>query len=171
MKRLMLISLLIAFSLAADAQDRKDKVISLSAALEAGLPIGRFADSHGFGIGAALQGAYCLTDRACLTLGAGYLTYPGKTLDSGILSKKYDAFNTAPLMAGLQYGLTDKIYAQGQVGISFLSADDSGQSEFTWSLGLGYKITGRIDLGIKYISIATPADPTRSMGFRIAYNF
>lgn len=172
MKKVLLIAALTAVSFAGFAQDKKEaKKFVFSAGVEAALPIGDFADAYSFGIGGTVQGAYNVASKTDITLNAGFISYSGKT----VATVKVPSLNVIPVMAGLRYGFTDKLYAHGQAGMSFWSSKVAGisvnESDFTWNLGVGYFITENIDAAIKFNSIGTAGTASNAVGLRIAYNF
>jgi hypothetical protein len=172
MKKLFILAAFTACAFASHAQDNGGgKKLSFSAGIEAALPMGDFGDVYSMGIGASAQGAYALSDKAGITLNAGYISYSGKSIDVLGTSVKADALNVIPVMAGLKYGLTDKIYAHGQAGMSFWSSGDVSESDFTWNIGVGYNITNNIDVALKYNSIGTEGSASNAVGLRVAYNF
>ena len=71
---------------------------------------------------------------------------------------------------GSEMCIRDRIYAHGQLGMSFWSLGDANESDFTWNLGVGYNITENIDVALRFNSIG--ADPAlNAVGLRVAYNF
>lgn len=167
MKKFFMIAVFSACAFAGYSQDNGGKKLSFSAGIDAGLPMGDFGDAFGIAVGATVQGAYALTDKAGITLRTGYMSYSGK--DGG------DALGVIPVMAGVKYGFTDKLYAHGHAGMSFwsLGSGDTkvSESDFTWNLGVGYNITSNIDASLYYNSIGTEGSASNAVGLRVAYNF
>ncbi len=168
MKKVLLIAALTAVSFAGFAQDDKaaaSKKFGFSVGVEAALPIGDMADAWSFGVGGSVQGAYNVASKTDITLNAGYISYSGK---SGV-----PTLGVIPVMAGLKYGFSEKFYGHAQAGMSFwkLSGVDGNESDFTWNIGVGYKITEQIDAALKFNSIGTEGSASNAVGLRVAYNF
>lgn len=176
MKKVLLFSAFSAISFLGFSQDKSaSKDISFNGGLEIGLPMGTFGDSHGFGIGVSAQMNYPLADKMALTVNAGYISYSGKSVSvtvPGIVttSIKTPNLGVIPVLAGLNYSFTDKVYGSAQLGMSFLSSTGSSSSGFTFAPGVGYKIN-KLDFLVKYTSISATGGSLGSVGLRAAYNF
>lgn len=169
MKKLFFIVALTTASFAGFAQDKsaETKKLNFSVGVEAALPFGDFADAYSFGIGGSVQGDYNVASKTDVTLNAGFLSYSGK---DGV-----PALNVIPVMAGLKYGFTEQLYGHGQAGMSFWNSKIAGvkvnESDFTWSIGVGYKFTQNFDALLKFNSIGTAGSASNAVGLRVAYTF
>src|SRR6266498_3740949 len=97
-----------AFSTSVNAQDTSvirrnihtnrnspgNKTFIWSIGVEPSIPVGRFNDYSGFGLGGSLQGEYKPGNKVGLTINAGYIDYFGKTVDS----LQYSDFKYWPVM-------------------------------------------------------------------------
>jgi hypothetical protein len=144
-------------ALAANAQDssmttrgrqgyteKTNQTIIWSIGVEPSVPIGKFSDYTGFGIGASLQGEYKPGNRVGITLNFGDIDYFGKTVN-GV---KYDNFNYLPLMGGAKLYLANNFYIHGQAGPGF-GTNGLGTS-FWYGGGIGVNFIPALDAELRY---------------------
>lgn len=122
-----------------------------------------------FGPGASLQAAFPISKNLDLTLYAGYNSYPNKY--NAIL----DHFSVIPMLAGGKYKL-GKIFISGQSGVAFnrvkfsnAATANAHSAGFAYVPGLGFTITRKIDLLVKYMGNSVKGVTFGSVGARLAY--
>mgnify|MGYP006342535795 FL=1 len=162
MKKLFVITALLGVTFAATAQNDSKKPFRVSIGAEAGLPMGDYGDYYSAVFGGSLQSEYSLDDNLAATLNAGYLNFSGKN-GSGS-----DGF--VPVMAGIKYNFTEKVFAAGQLGLMFSTASGGG-SAFTYSPGVGYQISSNISALVKYTGWSKNSVNGSMVGLRLAYSF
>lgn len=186
MKKLILCAAFAAMSISyATAQSPSgEKDLKISIGAEGALPVGKMKDFRSMGIGGSLQGEYKIGEVVAITLNAGYLTFPGKTLVRIVdydpitlqpiyANSKLATINQIPVMAGARLYFTENLYVGAQAGISFFSSNGSNltTSAFTYSPGIGYNVTPHLDLMIKYQAYTKSGSTTACLGARLAYSF
>ena len=75
-----------------------------------------------------------------------------------------------PVMAGIKYNFTEKVFAAGQLGLMFSTASGGG-SAFTYSPGVGYQISSNISALVKYTGWSKNSVNGSMVGLRLAYSF
>lgn len=171
MKKVFLVLSVITLTITSlKAQNGTSTPINFSIGLEASLPIGDFADLYGFGIGGSLQGEYKPSDDLGLTLNAGYINYSGKKITFGGVTIDAGNFGIVPVLAGVKYYFSPKVYGHGQLGAGFGTSSGAGTS-FAYTPGVGFILSKNIDLLVKYVAYSKNKETLSSIGARLAYNF
>lgn len=181
MKKIVLIIVICAISiLTANAQQQQQqqqsetkKKITYSFGADIGIPAGYVSNYSSLVAGASLQAEYPVYKAIGITASAGYLDFIAKRGGKGV--------SFIPLLLGLKYNFTPKIYASGQAGLSFYGGRDhgdengggSGEKYFTYVPGIGFHTSKHFDVLLKYESvyIASSSRSYSSAGVRISYNF
>jgi len=166
MKKIFFVVVAVVFSIAAKAQDSLntnnaytdnagknkntygenptlDKTLIWSIGLEPSIPVGHFHDFAKFGFGGSLQGEIKAGRTVGITVNAGYIAYPGKTVDT----ISYPNFKYWPVMGGVKIYM-GKAYLHGQAGAGF-GEKDLGTS-FWYGAGIGVNFTKRVDAEFRY---------------------
>lgn len=145
---------------------------SFSIGLEGAVPMGKFNDAgYKFGIGGSVQVDHKVASDMALTLNAGYITHNNKN------SSPSYRFNVIPVLAGVKYWFSPKVYGSGQLGAAFNSVKVNNASSnatstgFAYSPGIGFNISNSVDLLIKYFGNSVDGVAFSSVGARLAYNF
>lgn len=166
MKKLFLAFVVIVITTSVNAQT------SFSIGLEGAAPMGIFNDlGYKFGIGGSAQLDYKVASEMALTLNAGYITFNNKS------SSPSYRFNVIPVMGGVKYWFSPKLYGSAQLGAAFNSVkvnNTSGTSTstgFAYSPGIGFNITNSLDLLLKYLGNSSNGSTFSTVGARLAYNF
>ena len=120
-----------------------DKTLIWSIGVEPSTPVGHFHDLAKFGFGASLQGEIKAGRNVGVTVNAGYIAYPGKTVDT----ITYPNFKYWPVMGGLKLYM-GKAYLHGQAGAGF--GDKGLGTSFWYGGGLGVNFTKTIDAEFRY---------------------
>ncbi|MBB5620639.1 hypothetical protein HDE69_001688 [Pedobacter cryoconitis] len=176
MKKIILILIIGAISIltvSAQEQDKIKKRITYSFGADIGIPAGYVSNYSSLVAGASLQAEYPAFKNLGITASAGYLDFIAKRGGKGV--------PFIPLLLGLKYNFTPKIYVSGQAGMSFYAGRDngdgsgggSGEKYFTYVPGLGFHTSKHFDVLFKYESvyIASSSRTYSSAGVRISYNF
>lgn len=148
----------------------QDKPVTFSIGAEGLLPVGDFNDTHSFGIGGTVQAEYKPAEDLGLTVNAGYITYSGKTIHTPLGDVKNGSFGLIPVLGGVKYYFSPKVYGHGQLGASF-GTDKGDGSLFTYSPGVGFMLSDNIDAEVKYVGMSKNSANLNSVGVRLAYNF
>lgn len=145
---------------------------SFSLGLEAAVPMGDFNKlGYKFGFGGSLQVDHKVASDMALTLNAGYITHNNKTTTPSV------RFNVIPVLAGVKYWFSPKVYGSAQLGAAFNSAKVNNQTGnststgFAYSPGVGFNISNNIDLLVKYFGNSVNGGSFSSIGARLAYTF
>lgn len=160
--KLLLLVVLLVVTLSVDAQRSNEKQFKLGAGAMLGLPIGDITSRASLALGVDVLGEYAVTPEIGLTLSAGYNDWAKK---SGVNGN----WGFIPVFAGGKYYFTDQIYGSLQAGISFWA--DGTKSEFVYAPGVGYKISDKFDLLLKYQSQSNKRWGTSFFGLRAGYSF
>ena len=180
MKKIYLSIAIFAISiLTANAQEQQQKPekvkkrITYSFGGDIGVPAGYVSTYSSLVAGASLQAEYPVLKSMGITASAGYLDFIAKRGGKGV--------SFIPVLIGLKYSLTPKIYASGQAGLSFYGGRNnsdgngggSGEKYFTYVPGIGFHTSKHFDVLLKYeaVYIASSARTYSSAGVRISYNF
>lgn len=164
MKKLFLVTAIVAFAISTNAQNTSivgqtqtvspagtyasgnssgNKPFIVSIGIEPSIPFGHFKRYSGFGFGGSLQGEL-KPGKVGITLNVGYIDYFGKTADT----VKYSDFKYWPVLAGLKFYLSDKVYVHPQLGAGF-GSKGLGTS-FWYGAGIGFNLSKTIDAEFKY---------------------
>ncbi len=160
--KLLLFVVLFVFAVSVNAQNKGDKAFKIGAGAMIGLPMGDASDATNLAYGVDLMGQYGVAEKLAVTLSAGYQDWSYKTgfSDAGLI----------PVLAGVKYDFSDKIYGSAQVGLSFGTASGS-ESAFTFAPGVGYKISDKFDLLLKYQSASKDGASLSFLGLRAGFTF
>ena len=160
--KLLFLAVLLVVTLCVEAQKADEKQFKLGAGALLGIPVGDITSVASLAFGFDLLGEYAVAPSFALTLSAGYTDWAKK---SGINGK----WGLIPVFAGGKYCFTDQIYGSFQSGISFWV--DGTKSEFVFAPGVGYKITDKFDLLLKFQSQSNKSWGTSFFGLRAGYSF
>ena len=169
MKKLLLAIVIIITATLVDAQMKT----SFSIGFEAAGSMGKFNDfGYRYGFGGSAQVIHKVASDFALTLHAGYINHANKRTITNT------HFSVIPVLAGIKYWFTPKIYGSGQLGVAFNSSKISNSSSgnasstaFAYSPGIGFNITKRIDLLAKFLGNGAGDEALSTIGARLAYNF
>jgi len=119
--------------------------LKLSFGLDGGAPLGDNSKLYSFIIGGDLQAEFGITQNFKVTASAGVDVFVNK---GGLVETIY----YAPMLGGLRFYFTDKIYISEQAGYSLALTKDL-EGVFTNVAGLGYRFTKSSDLLLGYKSL------------------
>lgn len=164
MKKLLL--MLVVVVTATTYVQAQDKPVTFSIGAEGLLPVGDFNNTNNFGIGGTLQAEYKPADDLGLTLNSGYITFAGKNVGNF----EYGSFAVIPVLGGVKYYFSPKVYGHGQLGVAF-GTDKGDGSLFAYSPGIGFMLSQNVDVEAKYLGLSKNSSTAGSVGVRLAYNF
>lgn len=176
MKKILLTLIVLGgFTLNSFAQTTDDETTigSFSVGFEAGLPLsGVLSDASSYMIGGSLKYDYPLSTNTSLTFSGGlnYFAYKSSTKAALIalgLTQTGESF--VPLKVGVKYFFDKAFYAEAQLGAA-VSTEQNVSTSFIYAPGIGYKIGGGFDLGIRYEGWAS-GNSFSQAGARLAYTF
>ncbi|MCX8020241.1 MAG: porin family protein [Chitinophagaceae bacterium] len=137
MKRLialLITSFILYGNLAAQAPDG----FQFGVGIRLGLPIGDFADVNSFGVGGELQGEYGFSKNFSAVVNAGYTNFFGKEINVGSITVKTDNLGFIPVLAGVRYYPSEKIFLGAQAGVGIFTSSGNSEAGFSWQPGIGY---------------------------------
>jgi hypothetical protein len=161
--KLLLIVVLLVLAGSVNAQSKDEKPFKIGIGALVGLPLGDYSNVASLAYGVDLMGEYAVASACAITLSAGYLDWAKKSGYSG-------NSGMIPVLAGLKYDFSDKIYGSAQAGVSF-STQSGGGSAFTFAPGVGYKISDKFDLLLKYQSASNNGANASFLGVRAGWTF
>jgi hypothetical protein len=161
MKKMIFTLAIAALAFTANAQSDEAGTFKYSVGVTFGLPIGDLKDASNFVYGADGQVEYIVADKIGLTGSFGYTSFPIKD-GFGLTVSAF------PLLVGGKYYISEKLYAQAQAGFAFLN--NGAGSGFVYAPSVGYYVTEKIDLSLKYQSISKNGNIS-FFGLRGAYTF
>lgn len=156
-KTLFLIVLLSVLAVSVDAQNRNVKPI-FSAGITMGLPSGDEVPYTNLVWGLDVQGEFPVASQFGLILDAGYVSFNGKN--------GYGNVGFVPVLAGGKYYFSDQFFGTLEAGLSFDTGSNTG-SAFTWSPGIGMKLSNKVDLALKYQSASQNGWNSAFVGLRL----
>ena len=157
------IGVIVLFTITSVTAQTSSSNTSFSLGAELSLPVGLFGDVYSFGVGASGQGNFGIGTNAAITAYAGYINYSLKsTYGSG--SQGY-----IPVLGGVEFGLTPGVFGSAQLGLTFYTK--GGGSAFTYSPGIGFKISKNFSALVKYVGQSKAGATSSSVGLRVAYAF
>lgn len=137
----------------------------ISLGIDEGIPTAHVSKFSSFVMGASLQGEYMLLKELGVTLSANYLYFLGKDGEDGL--------SMLPILGGLNYYITPKIFLSGQLGTSwYIGKNGDNSTYFSYAQGIGFQPSKRVSILAKYQGINVGPSKTYSFaGLRVAYKF
>ncbi len=181
---LMLVLLMTGIGLAQEGQ------MKLGVGLELVLPSGSFGDVAGTGFGGTANFLYQLNNQISLSGTAGYISWGGKSFETGLGKYEY-SYSAIPILVGGRYYFTEgdaRVYGSAEIGMylfswtftspvydvggySFGGEVSESSSEFTIAPGIGYEMkigdNMNLDLTAKYLMISD----ANNLNVRAGVNF
>ena len=158
MKKLIVVFSVVVFTaMAASAQEAKPANYSIAANI--GLPT---TSGLSLAYGVDVQADFPVAASTKITASLGYegYSYKGISGSSGII----------PLLGGVKFGLSDKLYGHAQLGYA-ISTVSGGGGAFAYAPSIGYYVSPNFDIAIKYLASSKNSYTTGSLNLRFAYNF
>lgn len=193
MKKLILSAAIIVAAISANAQTpttnastratpKAQKPFQVNIGLETALPLSDFADFYSFGFGGSAEGVYNVDPTLALTLNAGLIHFSGKDYSNAVYTLKGQSLSIVPVLAGIKYSFTPKVYGSAQLGTGiFLKDKDNSASKttssFAYAPGIGYRFSDNFDALLKYQAYSKKnkttdkTDTNGTIGLRLAYTF
>jgi hypothetical protein len=142
------------------------KGFSIGPYIEVAKPTGHLDETNKNGAGVGLNADIRL-GKFGLTGSAGFMHFPGKTIETSDGAKESRAINVIPVRAGIKYRLVPVLYAKLEGGVANYTNNDG--SAFIVSPGIGLRILG-LDVQAKYETWIKSG--SRSFwGLKAGYNF
>lgn len=152
---------------AQDTAVKSSKPLHLSFGLNAGAPLGKInSKASAFVIGGDLTVEYNISQNFSAT---GSVGIDARLNKGGVVNTIYHI----PLLAGLRYYFTDKLYISEQAGYS-LALTEGLDNLFTNVAGLGFRLTNTSDVFLGYKGLFKSGTTTtnfNTLAIRIAYVF
>ena len=164
-KVLLAAALLVGVVSGGFAQKKADDGGKFSIGVDAGIPVGTTSNAYSFAIGGSLKYDMSLAKEAAFTISVGYESFMGKTVGTF----KVPAAGFVPLKAGIKYYFSDDFYGEGQLGAAF-GTQSGGGTSFVYAPGIGYKLGGGVDLGVRY-EAWSHSGTVSQVAARLAYSF
>lgn len=114
--------------------------------------------------GADLQADIPASQGLKITVSAGYENYSVKTSFGG------GHYSFIPALAGAKFDFSSKFYGHAQLGYGF-STTSGGGGAFAYAPSIGYKLSPKADLSIKYLGLSKNSFTLGALFARLAYNF
>ncbi|PJJ80166.1 outer membrane beta-barrel protein [Mucilaginibacter auburnensis] len=146
-----------------------------SIGVEAGLPVGSASDVSSFAIGGSLKYALPIAEKTAFTASAGYTFFSYKSdiknaLKALGVNDKGQGF--IPVKLGIKYDLADALYAEGQLGATFITTSGADKKvAFAYAPGIGYKFSDVLDLGVRYEGWSVSGGTTSQIAARLGFSF
>lgn len=187
MKRTLLASAAIIAVCTLSAQDGRP-----SLGVELAVPVGDLSDATSFGFGATVGYEMPVMDQVAVIAQAGYLLFPGKDINAGLVTIEGGNWGMIPVQVGGKYYLTgdqEGVYLAALLGIHHISykipatttsvfgfavttpEQKFSETNFSFAPGIGYIVGENIDLGLRYQVVTTSGSSSSYLGLRAAYMF
>ncbi len=164
-------------SLHAQSETVSRNNLIFSIGLEPSIVIGKIhGTSYKFsGIG-SIQLEDKIADNLGITLNLGYHDFSEKDVTTIGYTITPGWFELFPLLAGVKYYFSPIVYGDVQLGAAISTGNNSdvvksGTSFFAYSPGVGFILSKRFDVLLKYAGFSGHATNLNLLGARIAYNF
>ena len=128
-----------------------------------GLPTGVMSTGYSLAYGFDLKAEFSVAPKLAFTLSAGYLNWVGKSGYGG-------STGLIPALGGLKYYFLDKVYGCAEAGLSF-STNSGGGNAFTFSPGVGYRVSEKFDVMLKYQDTSKNGFSVAHLGLRAGLTF
>lgn len=177
--KIYLLVVLFVLAVSVNAQTKDEKTFKIGAGAMVGLPMGDFtsgvknSDVFKLTYGFDLTGEYPIAPTFALTLSAGYVDWAWKSDIKAAVEDEMGmnvSFAMIPVLAGAKYYFTDKLYGSAQIGLSFFTMKDAGNA-FTFAPGIGFKVSEKFDLLLKYQSLSKEDVHLSFLGLRAGLAF
>ncbi len=174
-----IIAAILIYTTPLHAQSKKESRnhFIFSIGIEPSIVIGKIHDtSYKFGGIGSIQLEDKIADNLGITLNLGYHDFTEK--DVTVIGYTYTPgwFALIPLMAGVKYYFSPILYGHVQLGAAISAGNNShvvksGTSFFAYSPGVGFILSKRFDVLLKYSGFSGHSTNLNLLGARIAYNF
>lgn len=144
------------------------KGFSIGPFVEAGWPVGDFADTHNYGLGAGLGADIKLPGKWGVTGSIGYMQFNGKNISTPEGTIKAPAIKAVPFRAGLKYRALPLLYLKLEGGVANYTGDS--QSAFIASPGIGIRLLN-FEFQGKYEAWIRNGNTNAFWGLKAGFNF
>ena len=142
MKKLLLFVALTVLFFEGKAQEESEiQGFRIGVGTTLALPVSNL-DGISIGYGVDVLAHYGVTDNFAVTLDAGYI---------GLLGKAgFGSSNLFPVRAGIRYFPISRLFLGAKAGIGILSVDGTSITTTAYSVGAGFMISPKFDVGAVY---------------------
>lgn len=170
MKRILLVAVItVASFIGANAQPAEG--FQFGAGIRAALPIGDFADSHSFGIGAEIQGEFGLSEMISAVGTTGYTSFFGKSVNLGGLGTyKADAVGLIPILVGARVYPSTNFFIGAQVGYGILTGGGESDGAFNYQPQVGFN-AANFQVAVNYNGLSKDGATLGHIGLTAIYKF
>jgi len=161
--KIHLLFVLFVMAVMVNAQTKNDSTSKIGIGGMIGLPTGVMSTGYNLAYGFDLKAEFGVAPNLAITLSAGYLNWVGKSGYGGTTS-------LIPALGGLKCYFSDKVYGSAEAGLSF-STNSGGGNAFTFSPGVGYKVTDKFDVMLKYQDASKNGVSIAHLGLRAGLTF
>jgi hypothetical protein len=166
MKKMIFSACILCTAFGANAQKANlPRGVKFSVGAELGGATGNLNSFYSLVAGGTAQLDFKIDNDASLTLNTGVIDFVGKKISNTNL--KYQSAAAIPLLGGVKYYFTPKVYGSAQLGGTFF-LNNGGGSAFTYAPGIGVKIDESLDLLLKYTGYSSMGG---AFGIRLGYTF
>lgn len=162
--KIFMLLVLVVLSASVNAQTKDSKPFKMSVGAELGLPVGDVSTSYSLAYGVDLQGEYAASSSVGITISAGYIDWAAKSGYGG------GNIGSIPVLVGAKYYFADKFFGSVQAGVSIFTDRNVG-NRFTFAPGIGYKISEKFDILLKYQTISFSGSSVNFLGVRAGLTF
>jgi hypothetical protein len=162
MKKLLLTACMFTTAIFVDAQVSQST--SFNIGLDAATPIGVVSTNlFSFVFGASVQAEFPVAKDMSLTGTSGYEKWQAQ--------KNLISISFIPVLGGVKYYFSPKVYGSGQVGVS-IGTSKNGGNPFTYIPGIGFILGKNLDLLFKSTGLALKGGVyINNVGVRLGYHF
>lgn len=149
------------------------KRFSIGPYVEAGSPVGDFKDTHKTGFGGGLNADIKLIAGLGVTGSAGFMYFPGKTINDGVTGEyEVESIKALPVRLGVKYKFNiPLLYVKVEAGTAnFVGSDVYDGQAFIFAPGIGIRFLG-LDVQAKYEIWRKDGENLSFVGLKAGYNF
>lgn len=165
MKKLLVVALFMCTAcIGANAQ------FSFGAGVNLALPIGDFADTHSFGVGAEVQGEYMFSDMFSGVANTGYTHFFGKDITVLGTTVEIDAVGLIPVMAGVRVYPSSQFFIGARAGLGIFTGGNDSETGFAYRPEIGASF-GNIQVAGSYNGWSKDGGSLGHIGLSVIFKF
>ncbi len=169
MKKVLLVAMfIVAGFIGAYAQPVEG--FTAGAGIRVALPIGDFADSHSFGIGAELQGEYGFSDMVSGIATVGYTSFFGKEYEFLGVTVEAENVGYIPILVGARVYPSPTFFIGAQVGYGLLTGGGESDGAFNYQPQIGYN-GERFQVALNYNGLSKEGSTLSHIGLTGIFKF
>ena len=165
MKKLVIIALFMTTAcIGAKAQ------FSFGAGVNLALPIGDFADTHSFGVGAEAQGEYQFSEMFSGVINTGYTHFFGKEITVLGTPVEVESVGLIPIMAGVRVYPSTQFFIGARAGVGIFTGNDDSSSGFAYRPEIGASF-GNVQVAGSYNGWSKDGGSLGHIGLTVIFKF